>query len=100
MTVSTSVVKTLEERGWIEVIGYREVPGRPALFRTTPEFLDDLGLRSLDQLPLLEDAGEASPAFELRLAAVQAEDAPRPVFESQSSTFELSRPTTPSHSVS
>ncbi len=54
VTVSTQVVKALEDRGWIEVIGHRDAPGRPALFGTTREFLDDLGLRSLDELPPLE----------------------------------------------
>ena len=55
VTVSSSVIKTLEERGWIEVVGHREVPGRPALFSTTAEFLDDLGLRSLAELPSLQE---------------------------------------------
>lgn len=54
VSVSTSVVRTLEERGWIEVIGTKEVLGRPALFGTTRKFLDDLGLVSLDQLPTLD----------------------------------------------
>jgi segregation and condensation protein B len=49
--VSTQIVKQLEDRGWIETIGYRESPGRPALLATTRQFLDDLGLASLDQLP-------------------------------------------------
>jgi segregation and condensation protein B len=55
VTVSTEVVRRLEERGWIEVIGHKEVPGRPALYATTKTFLDDLGLRSLQELPPLED---------------------------------------------
>jgi segregation and condensation protein B len=54
VTVSTQIVKQLEDRGWIEAIGYREAPGRPALYATTRQFLDDLGLASLDQLPVLE----------------------------------------------
>jgi segregation and condensation protein B len=54
VTVSSNIVKQLEERGWIEAIGYREAPGRPALYATTRQFLDDLGLASLDQLPVLE----------------------------------------------
>ena len=54
VTVSGQIVKQLEERGWIEAIGYREAPGRPALYATTRQFLDDLGLASLDQLPPLE----------------------------------------------
>ena len=52
--VSSQIVKQLEERGWIDAIGYREAPGRPALYATTRQFLDDLGLASLDQLPPLE----------------------------------------------
>lgn len=57
VTVSTQIVRQLEERGWIEVIGHREGPGRPALYATTRQFLDDLGLKSLDQLPSLEAIG-------------------------------------------
>ena len=53
VTVATQIVKQLEDRGWIETIGYRETLGRPALLATTKQFLDDLGLASVDQLPLL-----------------------------------------------
>jgi segregation and condensation protein B len=56
VTVSSQIIKQLEDRGWVEVIGHREAPGRPALFATTRQFLDDLGLASLDQLPPLESA--------------------------------------------
>jgi len=56
VAVATSVMKQLEDRGWIEAIGYREAPGRPALLATTRQFLDDLGLASLEQLPTLEGA--------------------------------------------
>ncbi|MCP3707602.1 SMC-Scp complex subunit ScpB [Paraburkholderia sp. CNPSo 3274] len=55
VTVNTQIVKQLEDRNWIEVIGHRDVPGRPALYATTREFLDDLGLKSLDELPPLDD---------------------------------------------
>ncbi|PQV47585.1 SMC-Scp complex subunit ScpB [Paraburkholderia sp. BL21I4N1] len=55
VTVNTQVVKQLEDRNWIEVIGHRDVPGRPALYATTRQFLDDLGLRALDELPPLAD---------------------------------------------
>lgn len=55
VAVSTHVVKTLEERGWIDGIGHREVPGRPMLYATTRKFLDDLNLRSLSELPPLEE---------------------------------------------
>ena len=55
VAVSTNVVKTLEDRQWVEVVGHRETPGRPALYATTKAFLDDLGLRSLAELPPLAD---------------------------------------------
>jgi len=55
VTVSSEVLKRLEDRGWIDVIGHKETPGRPALYATTPSFLDDLGLRSLQELPPLDD---------------------------------------------
>jgi segregation and condensation protein B len=54
VTINALILKQLEDRGWIEVIGHRETAGRPALFATTRQFLDDLGLESLDQLPVLE----------------------------------------------
>jgi len=54
VTVSSHIVKSLEDRGWVEVIGHRDAPGRPALFATTKQFLDDLGLASLSQLPTLD----------------------------------------------
>lgn len=54
VTVNSQTIKMLEDRGWIEAIGHRDVPGRPALFATTKQFLDDLGLTSLQQLPPLQ----------------------------------------------
>jgi len=57
VTVNSLIIKQLEDRGWVEVIGHRETVGHPALLATTRQFLDDLGLASLDQLPSLEDAG-------------------------------------------
>jgi segregation and condensation protein B len=53
VTIGSQILKQLEDRGWVEVIGHRETVGRPSLFATTRQFLDDLGLSSLDQLPLL-----------------------------------------------
>ncbi|MDO8770759.1 MAG: SMC-Scp complex subunit ScpB [Burkholderiaceae bacterium] len=53
VTINTLILKQLEDRGWIEVIGHRESAGRPALFATTRQFLDDLGIESLSQLPEL-----------------------------------------------
>lgn len=90
VTVSSQIVKTLEERGWIEVLGYRDAPGRPALFGTTRAFLDDLGLKALDELPPLEThesvaalaglsleeaTGSGAPAAEAQAADVQSTDA-------------------------
>lgn len=57
VTVNSLIIKQLEDRGWIEVVGHRDTVGRPALLATTRQFLDDLGLQSLDQLPMLEDPG-------------------------------------------
>src|SRR5512143_1848689 len=57
VSVNPNIIKTLEERGWIEAIGHRDVPGRPALFGTTSHFLSDLGLRTLAELPPLEELG-------------------------------------------
>jgi segregation and condensation protein B len=57
VSVSANILKALESRGWIDVVGHREVPGRPALYSTTKAFLDDLGLRTLDELPPLDDLG-------------------------------------------
>lgn len=91
VTVNSQTIKMLEDRGWIEAIGHRDVPGRPALFATTRQFLDDLGLASLEQLPPLQAvsspelagmsaAGEmpASPAQPAG-AAARATDADKPL---------------------
>lgn len=71
VTVNTQVIKQIEDRGWIEVIGHRDVPGRPALYATTKQFLDDLGLRSLDELPPLEDARAQAQASLLEQGAIE-----------------------------
>ena len=54
VTVATQIIRVLEERGWVDVVGHRDTPGRPALLATTKKFLDDLGLRSVTELPPLE----------------------------------------------
>jgi segregation and condensation protein B len=64
VTVNSLIVKQLEDRGWVEVIGHRESIGRPALFATTRHFLDDLGLKSLEQLPLLDSPVQQARALE------------------------------------
>lgn len=70
VTVSGGILKALEARGWIDEVGHREVPGRPALYSTTRSFLNDLGLRSLDELPTLEELGSL---VEMEPLAEQAE---------------------------
>src|ERR1700690_1005493 len=79
VTVSTNVIKSLEARGWIDTVGYRDVPGRPALYATTKAFLDDLGLHSLQELPPLEQisstldlAPQTPPSAEPPAAAATA----------------------------
>lgn len=68
--VSTQIIQALEARGWIDVVGHRETPGRPALYATTTKFLDDLGLRSLEELPPLEEIAKT-----LQLEVVPTADA-------------------------
>jgi segregation and condensation protein B len=69
VTVSTQIIQTLESRGWIDAVGHRETPGRPALYATTMTFLDDLGLRSLQELPPLEEIAKT----------LELEPAPAPI---------------------
>ena len=103
VTINSQLLKQLEDRGWIEVIGHREAVGRPALFATTRQFLDDLGLESLDQLPMLDNpAGAADallslnvpddnnqpgldigPDFEPQTAQIAPVDADNPISETQ-----------------
>lgn len=64
VTINSLLLKQLEDRGWVEVIGHRETVGRPALFATTRQFLDDLGLQSLDQLPALDGASPENSLIE------------------------------------
>jgi segregation and condensation protein B len=63
VTIGSQIIKQLEDRGWVEVIGHRETVGRPSLFATTRQFLDDLGLASLDQLPLLSQVDSPMSAL-------------------------------------
>jgi segregation and condensation protein B len=74
VAVSTNVVKTLEDRQWVEVVGHRETPGRPALYATTKTFLDDLGLRSLSELPSLAEL-DPSHFLEIPNATTKAAEA-------------------------
>ena len=70
VTISSLLIKQLEDRGWVEVIGQRDAPGRPSLFATTKQFLDDLGLQSLDQLPLLEGPSQPNALFKVLTESV------------------------------
>jgi segregation and condensation protein B len=63
VTINSQILKQLEDRGWVEVIGHRETVGRPGLYATTRQFLDDLGLASLDQLPLLSSVDHQTTAL-------------------------------------
>ena len=84
VTVASQMIKTLEERGWIETIGHRDVPGRPSLFATTKQFLADLGLLTLDQLPPLQQIGKDSIAEE---AAAEIEVLGANMFEDQNQSL-------------
>jgi len=87
VTINTQILKQLEDRGWVEVIGHREAVGRPALYATTKQFLDDLGLESLDQLPMLESPAQqaelmnalaqSDASLQPELAMDAPQDAPR-----------------------
>jgi segregation and condensation protein B len=76
VSVSTEVIRRLEERNWVEVIGHKEVPGRPALYATTKTFLDDLGLRSLEELPPLEDIAKSLDLTQIPAPAPQPASGP------------------------
>ena len=73
VTIGSQILKQLEDRGWVEVIGHRETVGRPSLFATTRQFLDDLGLASLDQLPLLTQVDSPMSALAGMLDDVPAQ---------------------------
>jgi segregation and condensation protein B len=100
VTVASQIIKQLEDRGWVEAIGYRESPGRPALLATTKQFLDDLGLASLEQLPLLGGTGAESEPLTQALAeqaslldaAIESE-APVPDAAAPSTDLSVSLPT-------
>ena len=81
--VSSQIIQALETRGWIDAVGHRETPGRPALYATTTRFLDDLGLRSLEELPPLEEIAktlqlEVVPAAEAEARDPQEEQPAQP----------------------
>jgi segregation and condensation protein B len=71
VAVSSNVMKQLEDRGWVEVIGHKETVGRPGLYATTKQFLDDLSLTNLQSLPMLEDAAPMAAAEQLGQAVIE-----------------------------
>ena len=101
VTINSQILKQLEDRGWVEVIGHRETVGRPALYATTRQFLDDMGLSSLDQLPLLgqvdqqasvladlvDEQGPVQPTLSLEEALQPLEPATSPDADTADSTF-------------
>ena len=86
VAVASTIIATLESRGWIDTLGHRETPGRPALYGTTRKFLDDLGLRSLEELPPLEEIAqtlqlEPGPTAEAGVRPANSEPTVEPVAE-------------------
>lgn len=98
VTINSLIIKQLEDRGWIEVVGHREAPGRPALYATTRQFLDDLGLASIDQLPLMEASQPQDNVLDMLselpaelprdLPAEGASDAPSETMDPQASMLQ------------
>jgi segregation and condensation protein B len=85
VVVSTQIIQSLEARGWIDVVGHRETPGRPALYATTRKFLDDLGLRTLEELPPLE---EIAQTLQLEPTQPPAAETPAPAGDSETPAAE------------
>ncbi|KXW56287.1 SMC-Scp complex subunit ScpB [Ferrovum sp. PN-J185] len=76
VAVASNVIRTLEARGWVEVLGYREVPGKPALYGTTKQFLDDLNINGLSELPPLMDLQDNPNEVALTLPLEENKDIP------------------------
>ena len=85
VSVNAQIIKTLEDRGWVETVGHKEVPGRPALLATTKKFLSDLNLRNLAELPPLEELGNVLAP---EAAAVAAMPAPSELIGDESEVLE------------
>jgi segregation and condensation protein B len=79
VTINSQILKQLEDRSWVEVIGHRETVGRPALYATTRQFLDDLGLGSLDQLPVIESPAQQSALLDALAEAVSPDQSALPM---------------------
>src|SRR5690606_22202679 len=78
VTVPSQIIKTHEERGWIKALGHRDAPGRPALLGTTAQFLDDLGLKALDELPELETQEGVAALAGLDFEEIQGQSTAEP----------------------
>ena len=95
VTINSLILKQLEDRGWVDVIGHRETVGRPALYATTKQFLDDLGVGSLNELPPMDSQNEPAAMLEQIEFGMGAPDvAPKVLDESVSSALseEVSSP--------
>ncbi len=84
VTINSLILKQLEDRGWVDVIGHRETVGRPALYATTKQFLDDLGVSSLNELPPIGNQSEPSEMLAQIEFGMGIEDAPSDVIQDQS----------------
>ena len=106
VTINSQILKQLEDRGWVEVIGHRETVGRPGLYATTRQFLDDLGLASLDQLPLLSNVDHQTTALaglvddEPIQPALSLEEALQPVDSPVADMFASSQDAEPAAALS
>ena len=107
VAVNSQTIKMLEDRGWIDAIGHRDVPGRPALFATTKQFLDDLGLSSLEELPALQpvggegsDVSDAMQAMEQNIEATLNQAAIEFTDADNSDIAQVASGETEAHSVS
>ena len=94
VSVSSAILKTLEARGWVDVVGHREVPGRPGLYATTGKFLDDLGLRSLEELPPLEELGSLVEADLSGQTELSVDAAGTPAWQGPAASSDASAPQT------
>ena len=95
VTINSLILKQLEDRGWVEVIGHRDTVGRPGLYATTRQFLDDLGLASLDQLPSLDAPGLAEATLARLAAAGPSQQASLPMLEDDASDLAPTDPSDP-----
>lgn len=97
VSINSLILRQLEDRGWVEVIGHREAPGRPGLYATTRQFLEDLGLESLDQLPVIDGAVQLPESVDFELGSVKPAvvQAPLPMGEAAQDVRDPSAPLGP-----